>query len=76
LRLADINHDGALDLVLALQSGVRVHVGDGKGGFAPVGAAFERTSQTLAIEILDLNHDGRWDLVAEESGSIRVFLQH
>ncbi len=65
LRIADLDNNGALDLVLARvsgsgnQSGALIWLGDGKGSFAPIDSQF----RSRVFDIADLNGDGRLDLL-------------
>lgn len=64
LKLADLDGDGALDLVAALSDGmVEIALGDGQGGFAP-GTMFPTglTGPGPAVAVADFNLDGSPDL--------------
>lgn len=64
LRAADMNGDGALDLIASLPGAVSVLMGAGGpgGGFNP--AASYPAADARGLAILDMNRDGRPDVVA------------
>jgi len=72
MAVADLDHDGDLDLVVAMQgvaSGdgkLAVLLGDGLGGFTdlPISVAF----QPVAVALCDLDGDGHLDLTALDAG--------
>ena len=75
--LADVNHDGHLDVIAAARTGVRVLFGDGKGGFTPApGSPFATGKGTWQLAVGDLNGDGKIDVVATnlEDNSVTVLL--
>ncbi|MFI4896306.1 MAG: FG-GAP repeat domain-containing protein [Phycisphaerales bacterium JB059] len=61
LVLADVNHDGNLDVLATLvdDHALSVHLGDGKGGFTPALAQpyFAHRHPYAQLNIHDLNHD-------------------
>jgi hypothetical protein len=65
LVVADLNHDGHLDVIAAFQRwGVYIYYGDGRGGFTGGPVDFysaSREFQSLAVG--DVNHDGHPDIV-------------
>ena len=74
LAVADLNHDGHLDIVAAFQgAGVHVFYGDGKGGFTG-GRVAEFTSASGEFEsvaVADVNKDGHLDIVINGVSSPR-----
>ena len=63
--VADLNHDGHLDLVAAFQRwGIYVYYGDGRGGFTGGPASSMQLEQTPdSLALADVNHDGYPDLI-------------
>ena len=65
-QLADLDHDGHLDVIAAIQGNggdsLVVMLGLGDGRFGP-GPRFPLTQRPTAMVVLDLNHDGRPDVV-------------
>ena len=75
IAIADVNHDGRVDVVAAGGDSVRIILGDGRGGFTsaePV--AVGKGVWRLATD--DLNADGKIDVVTSnlESNSVTVLL--
>lgn len=64
LRVADMNGDGALDLIASISGGVAVLLGAGGpgGGFGP--AATYTAASAVGLCVVDMNRDGRPDVVA------------
>ena len=74
---ADVNRDGKSDVVAAAGDGVRVMLGNGRGGFA-AGPASLTGQGVWRLAVADLNGDGNIDVVTSnsESGSVSVLLGH
>lgn len=66
IRLADLNHDGKLDLVLGFAtSSPLVALGAGDGSFGPAQSApVEGDTALCALQLADLDGDGHLDLIA------------
>ncbi len=63
LGLADVDHDGRLDVVAATGD-VQVLVGDGRGGFQPApGSPFLTGGGSWRLALDDVNGDGKIDVV-------------
>lgn len=62
--VADLNHDGYLDLVAAFQRwGLYIYYGDGRGGFSGGTATFRQPAHTPEwLALADINEDGHQDL--------------
>ncbi len=68
VKLADVNHDGALDLLAAVGTfnGISVRAGDGQGGF--LAPSFVPTNGApSALTVADVNGDGNLDLVVRDA---------
>src|SRR5260370_15034097 len=66
VAVADLNHDGKLDIVVAntASESISVLLGDGKGKFQPApGSPFPAGHLPNDIAIGDFNHDGNLDLL-------------
>ena len=75
--IGDINGDGNMDVAVAdrLDGAVRVLLGDGAGGFAPLGgSSFAAGSLPDSLVLADFNSDGRLDAAVANQGSNSVTL--
>lgn len=66
IAIADVNHDGRRDIIVAntADETVGILLGDGKGHFSPApGSPFPCGKAPNDIAVADLNHDGNPDLV-------------
>jgi hypothetical protein len=72
--IADVDHDGDRDLVVALSNaeGVAVHLQDAAGAFVPAVFSPLTASTPEGIVVVDLNGDGRADLGILHQGSETV----
>jgi hypothetical protein len=75
LALGDIDRDGALDVVVANDSGARsqVYRNDGKGQFTP-GPSLGAAQARRAVAIGDLDGDGHLDVVLVGVGQDHIYL--
>jgi hypothetical protein len=77
ITLADMNNDGALDLIVTQISGpaaVQILLGNGDGTFNPA-RSFSTIGSAVALAVGDFNNDGNLDVaVAQSEKSIGVFL--
>lgn len=64
-RVADLDGDGVMDLVVPNGSGIRVFLGKGNGVFAD-GVTYATTYGVSSIALDDVNGDGHVDVVAVE----------
>lgn len=70
LKVADVNNDGVLDVILAeggsnqfcFGNKVSVQLGDGNGGFASPGIITSTGGSLLSFAVGDFNEDGKLDL--------------
>jgi hypothetical protein len=70
--VADVNHDGKPDIIVAntVDETVSVLLGDGKGHFAPApGSPFKCGASPNDIAVADMNADGNPDLVIANTGT-------
>jgi peroxiredoxin len=82
--IADSNHDGNLDIILAcgtccgsppdpLSGHVQVLLGDGRGGFKPAqGSPIPVGSSARKVAVGDANHDGHLDIFVAQHESYEV----
>ena len=70
---ADVNADGATDLLVAHSFGLGVMLGDGAGGFV-AGVDVEAGLDPRAVAVADLDGDGRLDAAVVNSASQDVTL--
>jgi len=66
IAAADVNGDGAPDLIVASGTEVRVFLNDGHGNFAG-GNTFPVDSVAAAVAVADVNRDGRPDIITANS---------
>jgi FG-GAP-like repeat len=73
--IAEVNHDGNLDVVAAGGDSLRMMLGDGRGGFSSA-VAVSAGQGVWRLAMADLNADGRIDIVTSnsESNSVSVLL--
>jgi len=70
VKLADVNNDGALDIV-STGSAVQIRLGNGDGTFR---AAVNYTSNTADSALADMNGDGRLDVIGIGGAATYVLL--
>lgn len=68
LRLADLNSDGALDIVTAVGARFSVLLGNGDGSFAS-DVTYGTIGSAVSLEIADVNNDGIVDLISGGNAS-------
>ena len=73
VAVADLNRDGALDLIIAHADGISIFLGDGAGGFDNRIDAAAGVSP-LGLALGDVDRDGRLDLAftSATDGAVRV----
>ena len=71
VALADLNGDGAVDMVTGGDYGTTIRLGKGDGTFS---SSTSMTSEGRAIALSDLNGDGILDMVANGSSAVQVYL--
>jgi len=72
IAVADLNHDGHPDIIVAntVDETVSVLLGDGKGHFAPApGSPFKCGASPNDIAVADMNGDGNPDLIIANTGT-------
>jgi len=77
LSVADVNHDGKLDIIAlaSFTQGVFVFLGNGDGTFqAAVNHSVGAAGQAEGFAVADLNADGRPDLVVSINSGVAVLL--
>ncbi len=73
LTIADVNHDGRLDLLVGNPYGdVLVLQGNGDGTFQP----YRKTDQNVTLAVADLTGSGKLDVVLADQGLDRVSVQY
>jgi len=65
VRLADLNHDGYLDIVLGAADEISV-VLNGPAGFGPASYFKSLTNSSVSLAVADMNLDGNLDIVTEQ----------
>jgi hypothetical protein len=77
LAVADLNGEGKADVAAAAGDGVRVMLGDGRGGFQPApGSTFATNRGSWQLAVGDVNGDGKPDVVTSdlEGRSVTILL--
>lgn len=77
LGLADMNNDGALDIVEAAYQGsgaqnVSIYINQGQSGFTRIYSALGFVTEMNKVAIADLNNDGFRDIIVRENASGRL----
>jgi Concanavalin A-like lectin/glucanases superfamily/FG-GAP-like repeat len=73
LTIADVNHDGNLDLLVGNAYGdVLVLLGTGKGTFEP----YHEANQSIELAVADLSGDGSKDVIYADQGLDRVVVDY
>jgi hypothetical protein len=74
-KLADLDSDGDLDLLLSHIQGLSILLNDGKGQFAPSSLSpGPQPKPAFDTEVLDLNSDGRADIAMAGEDAVVVLL--
>ncbi len=73
IAVGDINHDGKLDIAIAVDSLVYVYLGNGNGTFQPP-ASYSAAQFLSGLALADMNLDGNLDLVGVTTGNYLVVL--
>lgn len=63
IAVADLNHDGKLDVVIADESGVGVLLGNGDGTLKAPSTYNSGGTFGIDVKVADVNHDGKPDIV-------------
>ena len=71
--LADLNHDGKLDLAVAVAGGVQILLGNGDGTFQ-LGGTFATAPSPNSVAVADFNGDGILDLAVGAGSSVSVLV--
>jgi hypothetical protein len=75
IAVGDFNHDGKLDVVMTVNAGFAVALGNGDGTFLPAVTYPTKLARSLAVA--DFNHDGNLDIVTadgDQPGTVSVYL--
>ena len=73
LGVGDFNHDGHVDLIVALANGgSMLLLGDGASGFAVAPGSPFATPATVAVTVADFNQDGKLDAAFADYNSNKV----
>ncbi|HEY3837081.1 MAG TPA: FG-GAP-like repeat-containing protein [Bryobacteraceae bacterium] len=72
--MADFNGDGNADLVISGYPGMRVYLGDGRGGFQSSWSYDSGTYLSIYLAVCDFNNDGKLDLAFATSGGAAALL--
>ena len=77
IALVDLNRDGNADVIAAADTGVRVMLGNGRGGFVQApGSPFATGKGTWRLAVGNVNANGKADVTTSnlESDNVSVFL--
>jgi archaellum component FlaF (FlaF/FlaG flagellin family) len=74
LATGDFNHDGQMDVAVAVDTGIAILLGKGNGTFRPA-VVYPDAAVPSWVVVADLNHDGNLDVVvANQESSVSVLL--